>query len=98
MNDSLRWLDGLDYLEKYSWFGAFRSSEANGWTGNEVSLLDGSGKLTGLGASWLGGVGNGFVVGMGASGNGAAGRGWDTDWGLVGLALVVWVGVLGRMW
>ena len=74
MNTTLPFLDGLDYVEKYSWFGIFREENANEWTGDGVALLDNSGDLTELGAIYLGGK---FTVGMSASdsseGN-AAGR------------------------
>ena len=67
MNESLPYLDGLDYLERYSWFGSFRSDDANEWTGDGVSMLDGHGKLTSLGAQYLGGEENGFQEGQGQS-------------------------------
>ncbi|KAJ9627400.1 hypothetical protein H2204_009811 [Knufia peltigerae] len=69
MDQSLRYLDGLDYLERYSWFGSFRSSDANEWTGDGVSMLDGHGKLTGLGAQYLGGEENGFEKGQTGQGS-----------------------------
>ncbi|KIW10022.1 hypothetical protein PV08_11798 [Exophiala spinifera] len=65
MNESLPYLDGLDYLERYSWFGSFRSDDANEWTGDGVSMLDDHGKLTSLGAQYLGGQANGFKEGQG---------------------------------
>lgn len=64
MNDSLAYLDGLDYVERYAWFGAFRTTDANAWTGGGVSMFDGSGKLTALGATYLGGVTDGFEEGQ----------------------------------
>lgn len=57
MNQTLPYLDKLDYVEKYAWFGAFRTDEANAWTGNGVALFDGEGGLTELGARYLGGRG-----------------------------------------
>jgi hypothetical protein len=65
MNETLPYLDGLGYVERYSWFGTFRSDDANEWTGDGVSMLDGSGKLTSVGAEYLGGQQNGFEEGQG---------------------------------
>ncbi|KXH51313.1 hypothetical protein CNYM01_05247 [Colletotrichum nymphaeae SA-01] len=69
MNESLTYLDGLDYVEGYAWFGAFRKDEANAWTGNSVSLFDGDGGLTDLGALYLGGDEQGFEKGQKGEGN-----------------------------
>lgn len=54
MNTTLPFLDGLGYVERYSWFGIFREENANEWTGDGVALLDDDGELTGLGATYLG--------------------------------------------
>jgi hypothetical protein len=70
MNQTLSYLDELDYVERYAWFGAFRADEANEWTGDAVSLFDDDGGLTQLGALYLGGEGNGFTKGQ--KGEGAA--------------------------
>ncbi|KAH8895315.1 hypothetical protein GQ53DRAFT_744015 [Thozetella sp. PMI_491] len=70
MNESLAYLDGLDYIDAYAWFGAFRADKANGFVGGNVALFDSSGKLTEIGATYLGGTANGFAQGMG--GNAAA--------------------------
>lgn len=67
MNESLGYLDDLDFVDAYAWFGAFRSDEANSWTGNSVSLLDGDGDLTSLGALYLGGEERGFKEGESAA-------------------------------
>ncbi|UPL02664.1 hypothetical protein LCI18_013598 [Fusarium solani-melongenae] len=64
MNESLRKLDSLDYVQAYAWFGAFRSDEANEWTGDSVSLFDDNGGLTKLGVEYLGGKSKGFEEGM----------------------------------
>lgn len=53
MNTTLPFLDGLDYIEKYAWFGMNREENANDWTGPGVSLLDDDGDLTALGALYL---------------------------------------------
>ncbi|KAJ9603028.1 hypothetical protein H2200_012323 [Cladophialophora chaetospira] len=97
MNQSLPYLDGLDYVERYSWFGAFREDDANEWTGDGVSLFDGDGDLTDLGATWLGGQRTGFEEGESARGSGndngvgVLGRsGW-----LVGLGVLV---AIAQVW
>lgn len=64
MNQSLPYLDKLEYLERYAWFGAFRTNDANEWTGDSVALFDGGGGLTELGALFLGGEANGFTEGQ----------------------------------
>lgn len=89
LNQSLAYLDGLNYVEKYAWFGSFREDDANEWTGDGVSLLDRHGDLTQLGATWLGGAEDGFEAGQGASGggsdNGAGAIRWDGSvWLLAG--------------
>ncbi|KAI1878258.1 uncharacterized protein JN550_000440 [Neoarthrinium moseri] len=72
MNQSLAYLDDLDYVEGYAWFGAFRSDSANEWTGDAVSLFDDHGGLTELGSLYLGGEQNGFAEGTKGEGNSAA--------------------------
>ena len=54
MEQALPYLDGLDYIERYAWFGAFRTGDANEWTGNGVALFDSNGGLTKLGALYMG--------------------------------------------
>ncbi|KAK8038101.1 hypothetical protein PG994_014868 [Apiospora phragmitis] len=54
MNQKLPYLDGLDYVGGYAWFGVFRKGEeANAWTGDAVSLFDDEGGLTELGSLYL---------------------------------------------
>ncbi|KAF2874036.1 glycosyl hydrolase catalytic core-domain-containing protein [Massariosphaeria phaeospora] len=72
MNQTLPYLDQLDYVEKYSWFGAFRTDDANEWTGDSVALFDDDGGLTNLGALYLGGEANGFRTGQKGDVEGAA--------------------------
>ncbi|KAJ8118599.1 hypothetical protein ONZ43_g3962 [Nemania bipapillata] len=60
MNQTLPYLDRLDYVEKYAWFGVFRPKEANEWTGDGLALFQSDGGLSKLGAYYLGGEGNGF--------------------------------------
>ncbi|POS70661.1 hypothetical protein DHEL01_v210945 [Diaporthe helianthi] len=78
MNQSLGYLDSLDYVESYSWFGAFRKdNDVNGFVGDNVALFDDDGGLTDAGALYLGGDEAGFEEGMkgGASGLGRSGSG-----------------------
>ncbi|KAF4440346.1 hypothetical protein F53441_12294 [Fusarium austroafricanum] len=64
MNESLSYLDGAKDVEAYAWFGAFRTNDANEWTGKSVSLFDKHGGLTKLGAEYLGGEAKGFEEGQ----------------------------------
>ncbi|GAP88567.2 putative glycoside hydrolase family 128 protein [Rosellinia necatrix] len=64
MNESLPYLDQLEYVEKYAWFGAFRPEEANSWTGDGLALFQDDGGLNELGSYYLGGEANGFEVGQ----------------------------------
>jgi len=54
MNQTIPYLDNLTYVERYAWFGAFRTDDANEWTGNGVALFDDDGGLTELGALYMG--------------------------------------------
>ncbi|KAJ4288621.1 hypothetical protein N0V90_011858 [Kalmusia sp. IMI 367209] len=72
MNATLPYLDKQEYVERYAWFGAFRSDDANEWTGDGVALFDDDGGLTELGALYMGGDANGFTKGQ--KGEGAAGQ------------------------
>jgi hypothetical protein len=67
MNQTLPYLDGEETVERYAWFGAFRTDDANEWTGDGVALFDDKGGLTELGALYMG---DGFE--KGEKGEGAA--------------------------
>jgi hypothetical protein len=69
MNQTLPYLEKLDYLEKYAWFGAFRPKDANAWTGDGVALFDNNGGLTQLGALYMG---NGYSKGQKGEGESVA--------------------------
>jgi hypothetical protein len=69
MNQTLPYLDGLDYVERYAWFGAFRPNDANEWTGDGVALFDEDGGLTELGSLYMG---SGFEEGQKGEGNDSA--------------------------
>jgi hypothetical protein len=64
MNETLPSLDDNKEIQAYAWFGAFRTNDANEWTGKSVSLFDSDGGLTKLGAEYLGGEEKGFEEGM----------------------------------
>ncbi|CAG9981120.1 unnamed protein product [Clonostachys byssicola] len=60
LEQTMNYLDGLDYIAGYAWFGVFRKKNANEWTGDGVSLLENNGDLTGLGEKYLGGTTSDF--------------------------------------
>ncbi|KAF1995744.1 glycoside hydrolase family 128 protein [Amniculicola lignicola CBS 123094] len=72
MNVTLPYLDELDYVERYAWFGDFRRKDADEWAGDNVAMFDDDGGLTALGALYLGGEANGFEEGQEGKGEGAA--------------------------
>jgi len=63
MAQTLPYLDGLEYVERYAWFGIFRPDNANAWTGSGLSLFRNDGGLSDLGALYLGGNSSGFTAG-----------------------------------
>ncbi|KAH8203700.1 hypothetical protein TruAng_002113 [Truncatella angustata] len=65
MSQTLPYLDSLEYVDRYAWFGAWRIGGANRneWTGDGLSLFDDNGGLTTLGALYVGGETNGFAIG-----------------------------------
>ncbi|KAF9695407.1 hypothetical protein EKO04_006576 [Ascochyta lentis] len=68
MNQTLSFLEKMGYIERYAWFGAFRTDDANEWTGDGVALFDDDGGLTELGALYMG---NGFKEGQKGEGSAA---------------------------
>lgn len=50
-NTSTSWLDGLDWVERYAWFGGFRSTDSN--VGTNATFLNAVGSLTSLGKEYL---------------------------------------------
>ena len=97
MNESLPFLDQIEYLTRYAWFGAFRTDDANEWTGDGVSLFDGDGGLTQAGAVYLGGEGRGFEIGERAGG-GNTGEKRGLDWGLLAGLVVGVLAVGSHVW
>ncbi|KAI0157318.1 glycoside hydrolase family 128 protein [Xylariaceae sp. FL1272] len=55
---SIPWLDGSSLVERYSWFGAFRSSVSN--VGVNATFLNNAGQLTDIGSWYLGGEATGI--------------------------------------
>lgn len=84
MNQTLPYLDNLTYVERYAWFGAFRTDDANEWTGDGVALFDDDGGLTELGALYMG---DGFTEGQKGEGESAASELRISVTMLVGLSL-----------
>ncbi|KAF2261819.1 hypothetical protein CC78DRAFT_341513 [Lojkania enalia] len=93
MNQTLPYLDNLDYVDKYAWFGAFRTDDANEWTGDGVALFDDDGGLTELGALYMGGEENGFEEGQ--KGEGSALSGASTNIALLLSMSVAYVAMIG---
>lgn len=54
---SAEYLDRLPYIERYSFFGAFRSSVSN--VGINATMLSAGGRLTEIGRWYLGRAGDG---------------------------------------
>ena len=82
-NTSAEYFDRLAYVERYSYFGSFRSPVSN--VGPNAAMLDGKGRLTDIGSWYLGGAATNNIPSATAS---AASRTTTAMWG----ALVV-VGV-----
>ncbi|KAG4030689.1 hypothetical protein MFRU_011g01460 [Monilinia fructicola] len=82
-NTSAEYFDRLDYVDRYSYFGSFRSSVSN--VGYNATMLDQDGKLTDIGSWYLGKSATGNVPKASAAGKAGMGG--------MGLGLVV--GALG---
>lgn len=78
---SAEYFDRLDYIERYSYFGSFRSSVSN--VGPNVAMLTQDGKLTDIGSWYLGGAATGNVPSSSSSSSptssGSTGIGHRTD-------------------
>jgi len=59
VNSTLGFLDNLSYVQRYAYFGAFRSSASN--IGPSAAMLTQDGKLTDIGSWYLGGSSTGNV-------------------------------------
>lgn len=71
---SCEYFDRLDYVERYSYFGAFRSSVSS--VGPNAAMLTQNGKLTDIGSWYLGDAATGNVPGTSVS---TASRNWRTS-------------------
>lgn len=67
-NTSIDWLDDEDFIERYSYFGAFRAEDSN--IGPNAAFLNQAGELTDIGSWYLGGNATGVDP---RSGEGGAG-------------------------
>ena len=82
-NSSSQYFDKLPYVERYSYFGAFRSSKSN--VGPNAAMLDSYGRLTDIGSWYLGGG----VTGNVPSANGAPNAIGRRDGINVGISMLV---------
>lgn len=80
MNQTLPYLDDQENVERYAWFGAFRTDDANEWTGDGVALFDDDGGLTELGALYMG---DGFREGQKGEGEEDAASGLRVSIGMM---------------
>ncbi|KAH7406754.1 glycosyl hydrolase catalytic core-domain-containing protein [Phaeosphaeria sp. MPI-PUGE-AT-0046c] len=93
MNQTLPYLEKLDFVERYAWFGAFRADDANEWTGDGVALFDDDGGLTELGALYMG---NGYKVGQKGEGQEDAAAGLRVSFSMM-VALAMCAALFGSM-
>lgn len=66
-NTTAEYFDRLDYVERYSYFGSFRSSKSN--VGPNAAMLDQDGQLTDIGSLYLGGNLTGRVPSLKTTGS-----------------------------
>ncbi|KIN00541.1 glycoside hydrolase family 128 protein [Oidiodendron maius Zn] len=86
-NTSTEYMDRMSNIERYAYFGSFRSSDSN--VGPNAAMLTQDGKLTDIGSWYLGGAATNNVPN-------AAGRSWgrwDVGRGAWVTMAVVWVGM-----
>ncbi|TAQ90566.1 hypothetical protein B7494_g1093 [Chlorociboria aeruginascens] len=88
-NTSAEYFDRIDYIDRYSYFGSFRSSASN--VGANVAMLDQKGRLTDVGSWYLGGAETNNIPGTNAGAGSVSKEGMM--WSLV-VALVVGVWAL----
>lgn len=75
-NASLEYLDGSDLVERYAYFGAFRSDVSN--VGPNAAMLDPYNRLTDIGSWYLGGNATGNPPTYNSTSGGSAGGGDGT--------------------
>ena len=81
-NSSAQYFDRLDYVERYSYFGSFRSSVSN--VGPNAAMLDQKGRLTDIGSWYLGGAATNNIP----SASDAGRHGVNSLWAATVLAVV----------
>ena len=91
LNETLSYLDRLEYVERYSYFGSFRSEDSN--VGTNAAMLDKDGGLTDLGAWYLGINATGKGPNSAASRNSLGRQQWMLDHWLALLLVWVWAQV-----
>ncbi|KAK3066551.1 hypothetical protein LTR53_017055 [Teratosphaeriaceae sp. CCFEE 6253] len=88
-NTSASWLDSLDYVTHYSYFGAFRSDVSN--VGPNAAMLTQKGELTDIGAWYLGQKATGKKPKGGKhSSSGAAQVAQMSGWAAVVVGAMMW--------
>ena len=88
LNQSLAHLDQLEYVHRYAWYGAFRTWDGNAYTGPNVAIIDNGGRLTELGARYLGDEAAGVYAGEKVASEGAR-VDQKNVWMLAGMACVL---------
>ena len=73
---SADYLDRLDFVERYSYFGAFRSAVSN--VGPNAVFLNNAGELTDIGSWYLGGSATGIDPQSGGDRSTRLGLGWGS--------------------
>jgi len=68
MNETQSFMDNTDWVERYAWFGAFRTMPSD--VNPALALLDKDGKITPLGKQYIGSTSNDSGSGGGGSGGG----------------------------
>ena len=79
----------LSYIERYSYFGAFRSSVSN--VGPNAAMLDQNGKLTDIGSWYLGGSATGVVPQASAGSRTVAGSALLAIFAMFWFLLQTWI-------
>jgi len=87
-NTSIEYLDRLDYVSRYSYFGSFRSSLSN--VGPNAAMLNQDGKLTDIGSWYLGGSATGVVPKSESRGHTITFANSVTLLAVVGMLLSIW--------
>lgn len=88
LNQSVSYLDGLDYVAAYAWYGTARKGGSwDSYTGGNVAVFDKKGALTEVGALYLGGKEEGFKKG---ETGGASRMPWSVMAAIMAMVLGMW--------